>query len=396
NNGRRPQTRQALSLVNVGQDAPPSNAVNSESDCVAMEFTAEDVESLLNEKLKKSRLNHKENSEKMSEYIKRLKLCIKWFQQLEMKHNSEQENLKNLLDLADKKCSDTELMMKEKEDELNSNITLLRKDLHALKEKLSVEELEKSKALDSMTEEKEFRIAAERQQASISEELKRSQEECSNANQKLQSLDDMHKRVQEYNNSLQQYNTKLQSDLNRTQENLQRVEKEKAAAVEILSTVRGQNSSLQEQLTSCRGMYDEVVRERETLRSEVTSIRGDLNQVRDDRDRQLQQAQLLSSDVIKYRECAEKSIASLELLTKESYDLESRCASQSETIKTLSEQLACAEKKLQLSDMSSIETRSHFAEQHALIADLKNRLAEADLKIFEGEKLRKKLHNTIL
>lgn len=46
--------------------------------------------------------------------------------------------------------------------------------------------------------------------------------------------------------------------------------------------------------------------------------------------------------------------------------------------------------------MSAMATRSEFEEQKALIIDLKNRLAEADVKILEGEGLRKKLHNTIL
>lgn len=43
-----------------------------------------------------------------------------------------------------------------------------------------------------------------------------------------------------------------------------------------------------------------------------------------------------------------------------------------------------------------METRSEFEENKALILELKSRLADADVKIVEGEKVRKKLHNTIL
>ncbi|EPS70906.1 hypothetical protein M569_03849 [Genlisea aurea] len=395
NTGRRTQARQALTVVNVGREVPLTND-NSDSNGVAMEFTADDVEALLNEKLKKSRFNHKENSEHMSECIKRLKLCIKWFQQVEGKYILEQESLKNLLESAENKCSDIEVKFTAKEDELNSIIIELRKNILALQENVAKEESEKSKALDSLSEEKEVRLAAERQQESVSADLKRSQEQCSDLNLKLKSLEDMHKRVQEYNKSLQQYNTKLQSDLNRTQENLQRVDKEKAAVVENLSSVRGQNSSLQEQIASSRAMYDEVIKERETLRNEIVSVRCDLHQVRDDRDQQLRQVQLLLADVEKYKECAGKSAADLRLMSEKYNELESRCASQSETIRRLSEQLASAETKLKLSDMSAIETQSHFEEQNALILELSNRLVESDLKIVEGEKLRKKLHNTIL
>lgn len=62
----------------------------------------------------------------------------------------------------------------------------------------------------------------------------------------------MYKRLQEYNTSLQQYNSKLQSELATTNETLKRVEKEKAAVVENLSTLRGHYTSLQDQLTTSR------------------------------------------------------------------------------------------------------------------------------------------------
>lgn len=49
-----------------------------------------------------------------------------------------------------------------------------------------------------------------------------------------------------------------------------------------------------------------------------------------------------------------------------------------------------------MSDMSALETRTGFEEQKKVICELQSRLADAELKIIEGEKLRKKLHNTIL
>lgn len=53
----RAQARQAFSIVNGGQDLPPIPS-NSGSDCGAIEFSRDDVESLLNEKLKKN-LNYR-------------------------------------------------------------------------------------------------------------------------------------------------------------------------------------------------------------------------------------------------------------------------------------------------------------------------------------------------
>ncbi|KAH6781069.1 kinesin 3 [Perilla frutescens var. hirtella] len=146
---------------------------------------------------------------------KRLKQCVKWFQQLEGNYATEQEKLKNLLEVAEKKCSDVELMMKENEDELNSIIMELRKNLDMLQEKHAKKELDKLKV-----------------QASLLEELKRTQEDNASNLQKIQSLNDIYKRLQEYNTSLQLYNSRLQSELHETNETLKHVEKEKTAVVE--------------------------------------------------------------------------------------------------------------------------------------------------------------------
>ncbi|KAL2247583.1 kinesin-like protein KIN-14N [Sesamum indicum] len=395
----RTQTRQAFSVVNGGQDLPPTSGPpsNCGSDCGVVGFTKEDVEALLNERLRiKNKFNYKEKSEQMAEYIKRLKQCIKWFQQLQENYITELEKQKSLLELAEKKCIDMESLMTAKEDELNSIIVELRKNLEALQEKFSKEEFDKLEALDSLSKERDSRLATERLQASLSEELKRTQQDNASANQKMQSLNDMYKRLHEYNASLQQYNSRLQSEIHTTNDALKRVGKEKAAVVENLSELRGHNTSLQEQLTLSRALHDEAIKQKEALGSEVACLRGELQKVREDRDCQLLQVQALSAELVKYKECTGKSIAELDSLTTKTNELESTCLSQSEQIRRLQEQLAFAEKRLQLSNMSAMETRSEFEEQKALIHDLKSRLADADLKIVEGEKLRKKLHNTIL
>lgn len=49
-----------------------------------------------------------------------------------------------------------------------------------------------------------------------------------------------------------------------------------------------------------------------------------------------------------------------------------------------------------MADMSSSETMALFEEKKRIVQDLQDRLADAEMKIAEGDKLRKKLHNTIL
>lgn len=49
-----------------------------------------------------------------------------------------------------------------------------------------------------------------------------------------------------------------------------------------------------------------------------------------------------------------------------------------------------------MSDLSVVETRTEFEQKKRAMSELEYRLADAELKLVEGEKLRKKLHNTIL
>uniref|UniRef100_A0A0V0IT22 Putative kinesin-1-like n=1 Tax=Solanum chacoense TaxID=4108 RepID=A0A0V0IT22_SOLCH len=286
--------------------------------------------------------------------------------------------------------------MKAKEEELNSIIKELRKDIEALQEKFAKEEAAKLEAVDSYNREKYARDTAEKLQASLSEELKRAQQDTASANQKIQSLSNTYKGLQEYNKNLQDYNSRLQKDLGTVNETLKRVETEKAAVVENLSGLRGHYTSLQEQLTSSRAVQDESVKQKEALASEVGFLRGDLQKMRDDRDQQSLQVQVLTAEVIKYKECTGKSIAELEGMAIKTNQLEETCLSQCEQIKRLQQQLAFAEKKLEMSDMSAVRTKEEYEEQKNVIFDLQNRLADAETKIVEGEKLRKKLHNTIL
>jgi len=49
-----------------------------------------------------------------------------------------------------------------------------------------------------------------------------------------------------------------------------------------------------------------------------------------------------------------------------------------------------------VSDISVYETRTEFEGQRKFVNELQRRLADAEYKLIEGERLRKKLHNTIL
>lgn len=395
----RARSREAFSVVNSGQDLCPSSAPasNAGSECGGMEFSREDVDALLSERPKsKNKFNYKERCENMQEYIKRLRLCIKWFQELEDSFLQEQERLRNALNYVQQRLDELEVSSQNKEEELSSIIVELRKNLASAQEKLTKEQADKLAAVDSLAKEREGRLNSERLQASLSEDLAKAQQELSSANQRISSINDMYKRLQEYNTSLQQYNCKLQSDLSTASESLKKSEKDKATFLEELSALRGHHNSLKEQFASVKASQDEAMKQKEVLSNEVVCLRGDLQQVRDERDRHRGQVEDLSAEVVKYKEFTGKSCSELDNLTLKSNELETKCLCQSEQIKILQDRLMVAETRLEASDLSALETRAESEERKKLLSELQIRVADAEFKLIEGEKLRKKLHNTIL
>ncbi|XP_038689246.1 kinesin-like protein KIN-14N [Tripterygium wilfordii] len=380
--------RRAFSVVNGGQDLLPNSnpPSNGGSEYGGIEFTREDVDALLSERMKyKNKYNYKERCDNMMDYIRRLRLCIRWFQELEGYYLFDVEKLRNELELTERRLAEMEVQLKNKDEELNMIIAELRNSLASLQEKLSKEESDKLVAMDALANEKEVRISMEKLQANLTEELGKAQGELQSANQRIASINDMYKLLQEYNSSLQVYNSKLQTDLDAAHETIRRGEKEKAAIVENLSNLRGQYHSLQDQFISSKDFLHETTRQKDALLNEVVSLRAELQQVRDDRDCQQSKAQALTTELANCKELATKS-----------NELEARCLSQSNQLRTVQDQLEAAEKKLQMSDMSALEMRAEFEGQKQLLSELQSRLEDAEFKLIEGEKLRKKLHNTVL
>ncbi|CAH8297909.1 unnamed protein product [Eruca vesicaria subsp. sativa] len=385
NNGR---IRSAFPVANGSKDLTQNSATGSTagSEYGQVEFTREDVEALLNERIKyKSKFNYKERCENMMEYIKRLRLCIRWFQELELDYAFEQEKLKNALALNAKHCADMEVSLRNKEEELNMIIEELRKNFESAQIQLAKEQTEKLAANDSLGKEKEARLAVEKAQAGLTEELGKAQGELQTANQRIQSVNDMYKLLQEYNSSLQLYNSKLQGDLDEAHETIKRGEKERTSIVENIGNLKGQFSALQDQLAASKASQDDIMKQKAELLNEVASLKVELQQAKDERDHHLTELKTLQTEAAKYNDFKDTIT-----------ELEATCSSQSNQIRELQDQIVSSDRQLQMSDLTTFEKMNEFEDQKQTIIDLKSRIEEAELKLVEGEKLRKKLHNTIL
>ncbi|KAF5472875.1 hypothetical protein F2P56_009543 [Juglans regia] len=322
--------RQPFAVVNSRQDGTGNSDMGSAegSECGTVEFTKEEVEALLNVKFKGKQFDFKGKLEQMTEHIKRLKLCIKWFQQTEENHVLEKEKLQSVMESVEKKCMDTEVEMKSKVEEFNLIISDLKKTVSSLEERVAKEESDKLDAIECHRKEKEARVDGEKLQALLSSDLEKARQEKSTVEQKASQ--------------------------------------------------------------------DEFIKQKESLSNELRCLRGELQQVRHDRDHQVTKVQALTAEVVKYEEFTGKSCVELDNLTIKSNALEETCSSQREQIRILQQQLAAANEKLKMVDLSASETRAEYEEQKRIVRELHDRLADTELQLSEGEKLRKKLHNTIL
>ncbi|KVH88334.1 Kinesin, motor domain-containing protein [Cynara cardunculus var. scolymus] len=387
--------RQALAPMNNQKDVAVAPSETEGSECENIEFTKEEVDALLNERFKGKKFDSKGKQEWMTEYMKKLKFCIKWFQKVLEDLAEEKDNLRKMLDSSEKKCMEAEAAMKSKEEELNTAISKLETNISSLKESLANEESEKINALECHKTEKEARMASEKNQDFLKEELGKAEQNVLKANEKVKTQEDMYKRLQEYNTSLQQYNTKLQNELKAATDANKQVEREKAAILENHSTLRGHYNLLQKEFTSAKDSRDDAMKQKEAAVKEVDILRGELQQVREDRERQLLQVQGLTSELIRFRESTGRTAAEVDSLHLR------------EQISVLQHQLAAANQKLKvhvslassvstMADLSSSEIRTEYEEQKRIVSELQDRLRDSETQLLEGERLRKKLHNTIL
>ncbi|KAL7189641.1 hypothetical protein ACSBR1_039312 [Camellia fascicularis] len=90
--------------------------------------------------------------EQMNDHIRKLKLYLKWFEEVEEGHikEKEKEKLCNTLESAERKCTE--------------------------KENLAKEESEKLDAIECQRREKEAKVVAEKLQASLKEELEKAEQ----------------------------------------------------------------------------------------------------------------------------------------------------------------------------------------------------------------------------
>ncbi|KAF8750436.1 hypothetical protein HU200_012377 [Digitaria exilis] len=142
--------RNVLSAINNGEanGGTPSASADGGGGgeaATVVEFSGrEDVERLLAEKMKgKNKTDYKGRVEQMSDYIKKLRACIRWYMELEDGYLAEQEKLQGAMDAENIRHSELEAQLSNAIEELKAaNLDLTRR-CEFLEESLNREKSEK-------------------------------------------------------------------------------------------------------------------------------------------------------------------------------------------------------------------------------------------------------------
>ncbi|XP_024381679.1 kinesin-like protein KIN-14N [Physcomitrium patens] len=383
--------RKSLEAANpskAGMAAVAGDGSSTSPDC---------VDALLNLKMVgKTKFDFKGKSEQMMDYIKKLRTCIRAFQELDRNHT--QEKLEQLKQIEAQRLSrvESETQMRNQYLQLESGYGELKALYSQLQQELNQEQAAKQALVRVEEKHVETIQSREKDITMLNGQIEKLQSDLISSNKQVSVLQDINKRLQEYNTSLQQYNSKLQVDASNAAEAMSRTQKEKAAIMENLSTLRGSTTSLNAQLAATKASLQDKIQQHKDAVEEASRLRMDIQRCTEDRDQLASQVSSFEAENAMYKECTGKSVAEIKLISNKALALEESYTTANERIKSLRQQLEITQHKLEVAESQLELSRGESATQGMKYAEISERLVETERKVKEGEMLRRKLHNTIL
>jgi len=216
-----------------------------------------DVDALINKMEGEVKMDYKGNSEKMMEFIKKLRTCIKWLLETENKHLSEIFTSQ----FEEKQNSETVVKWINTLNEARVVNVGIQEQHASLQKILKKVEGEKMDALWDLEDEKEASVESSRNL--LLEDLRRIKLERKCLNEQVKMLQNTNKRIQKYETSLLQY---LQADATKNSETIAKLQKEKNTIVETMNTLK---DHLQMQLDLEKSLQSEATKQINDLLKEL-------------------------------------------------------------------------------------------------------------------------------
>ncbi|KAG2451808.1 hypothetical protein HYH02_003584 [Chlamydomonas schloesseri] len=226
-------------------------------------------------------------------------------------------------------------------------------------------------------------------------ELERTTKSLEEREAKIREMEEVVRTSQKYSTTLQSYNTSLQADLTSEKARRDEVQKAKDELQGQAAELGGRVRSLEQLLAYEREQVAKLREEREAATRDLAMLRADLDNTRQERERAVADAAKAKEDMEKLRAVGGKSLETLEALNNDKATMEAQLAMQTKTIATMREELAGAKEGRAMADAMADSRAAQIAELKAQVESLQGSLADAEKRVYEGELIRRKLHNII-
>ena len=199
---------------------------------------------------------------------------------------------------------------------------------------------------------------------------------------------------------------KLTEDLSKSREEFEtlqgekgemklKLEGEKAELQTEIAALKGAQEALQSQVKSAATNLDHAQQARQMTLEDLARLRGEMDTIRRECENLKSDLAVAHEEINEHKEIKEKSFAELDSAKNTTESLESRCHSQEQTIADLKRDVDTVTRRLKIAEDCSGQRLHEYDELNAMFNSCKEELAECKKKVFEGEMVRRKLHNTI-
>lgn len=282
-----------------------------------------------------------------------------------------------------------------KQDEIETQVQEIQVLLMAAEENNSrlQEAIDKGEAIIST---QQSTIAVLNQQIDkLKYEIEQNQAQLEGRDSKIKELEEVVRQTHKYSTTLQTYNTNLQTDVNQERAKREEIQKVKDHLQSQVAELGGMVKSLEQVLHFEKEQVGKLRSEREAASADVAVLRNDLDSSRLDRERLQADVVRLTTEVDRYKAAGGKSLETLEELNHDKAALSTQLDTQRKLMDHMRQDLAMAREQKALSE-SLCDSRGRQLEEYKVqLQQLQESLADAERRVYEGELIRRKLHNTI-
>ncbi|PNH09093.1 Kinesin-1 [Tetrabaena socialis] len=276
------------------------------------------------------------------------------------------------------------------------------KQMQEIRELLELQEQQNNKlesdikqGAEQLAEKEAARATLQQRLDGVEADLERASKQLEERDGKVKEMEELIRTGQKYSTTLQTYNTSLQADLTAEKTRRDEVQRAKDELQGQAAELGGRVRSLEQLLAYEREQVEKLRNERESATRDIAMLRADLDNTRQERERAVADMTKAKDDLDRLRTAGGKSMETLEALSNDKATMEAQLSMQQRHISSMREELAGAKENRAMSDALADTRASQITELKAQVESLQGSLADAERRVYEGELVRRKLHNII-